>query len=269
MKKQLKQIAWLGFRCLPGWIKALIRQSYYAKVLKDFRKEQWPPSAGVQRLLTKGAKVVDVGANVGYVSRLFSEWVGPDGAVYSFEPVPDTFKVLASNIERLGLKNVHPVCAAASSMERDGFMEIPKYPEGRENYYESRVLSSDQAPQRAAAVKVRLGRLSTLLPGNAAPISLIKIDAEGHELDVVQGAIEVIRRDHPALLIEVEADPDQTDSPASRLFSLLETEGYKPCLLTGEVFQPRPSGARAIDYFFLPKRRFDQFFEGEKPARAE
>jgi len=56
-------------------------------------------SVVVRKLLRKGDVVVDVGANIGYYSLLFSRCVGTDGHVYSFEPVPQLASALRKNAD--------------------------------------------------------------------------------------------------------------------------------------------------------------------------
>ena len=145
-------------------------------------------------------------------------------------------------------------------------MEVPDYPDGGKNYYESRILSADKEGGAPAKMVVRMGRLDDLLPAEAAPIALIKIDAEGHELHVVQGARNILRRDRPALVIEVEGQPDDPVGSAGRLFSLMREAGYEVFLFTAGAFQLRRTGDLAVDYFFLPQGHPARLSMGEKPG---
>jgi hypothetical protein len=76
---------------------------------------------------------------------------------------------------------------------------------------------------------------------------------EGHELLAVKGALQVISRDKPALLIEVTGDPDRPDSPAGELFALLAGLGYQPFTWGSGKLHGRCSGEQQGDYFFLHK----------------
>src|SRR3954453_11048007 len=57
------------------------------------------------RLLRAGDKILDVGANIGYLTSLFAIRVGPSGMVHAFEPHPRVRERLTWNIARIGL---HP-----------------------------------------------------------------------------------------------------------------------------------------------------------------
>jgi hypothetical protein len=60
-------------------------------------------------LLNEGMTVIDIGANIGYHTRLFSRLVGPTGRVYAFEPDPECFEILAHNVAGTKYQNVIPV----------------------------------------------------------------------------------------------------------------------------------------------------------------
>ena len=52
----------------------------------------------LRNIIKEGMNVVDIGANIGYFSLLFSKWVGDKGKVYSIEPDPFNFDLLSKNI---------------------------------------------------------------------------------------------------------------------------------------------------------------------------
>lgn len=237
---------------LPRPVARAFRRGYYYSLVRRFRHEEWPPSAGVRQLLQAGQRAVDVGANIGHVTCFLSRCVGEGGRVYSVEPIPETFDVLRHNIRKLRLRNVEAFNCALSSREGAARMAVPEYEDGGRNYYESRVMEPGEAGGAALTVTVRLRRLDELLFRTPPPVHFMKIDAEGHELEVLLGAEQIVRRDHPVLLIEVAGDPEAPGSSAQKLFQFLEQEGYRPHVLAGDRLEPRRPGQRAVDYFFLP-----------------
>lgn len=203
--------------------------------------------------MNPGDCVVDAGANIGYVTLLLSRWVGEAGCVHSFEPVQETFEWLAESVRRLKLANVNLHNCGLSDSAHGATMGIPRYVSGGENLYESRIVEEGRGARFARTVNVSLNTLDALLAGSSQRLSFIKIDVEGHELLAVKGALRVISRDKPALLIEVTGDPDRPDLPAGELFALLAGLDYSPFVWDCGKLRERRFGEQQGDYFFLQK----------------
>jgi len=114
--------------------------------------------------------------------------------VIAFEPVVDTFSLLAANVQLYRNQNVTLVNAAAS--ERTGItgISIPRFENGLLNYYEASVGNGSGGLQ-----VMSLSVDSLCLPH---PVRLVKIDAEGHELKVLLGMTQLLARDKPVLIVE-------------------------------------------------------------------
>jgi FkbM family methyltransferase len=153
-----------------------------------------PEFARLPEWLGEGDWALDVGANIGHYTVRMSELVGRGGRVLAFEPVPRTFELLAANVALLPLTNVSLFNVAASDGCRDVGMRIPHFDGGPLNYYEAKITTED------AHLRVLSVRLDSL--GLREPIKLVKIDAEGHELSVLQGMTSIIERDRPRIIAE-------------------------------------------------------------------
>ena len=81
------------------------------------------------------------------------------------------------------------------------------------------------------------------------PVAFIKIDVEGHELSVLQGAQQTIRDNHPALLMEVE-DRHRPRARAS-VIEFLTPFGYAPYIVRNNVVQKLGSGDTQHNLLFL------------------
>lgn len=152
----------------------------------------------LHQLVKPGDWVVDIGANVGHYTRRLSELVGASGRVIAVEPVPTTFSLLAANCQHFPLANVTLVNVAAS--DHDGLVRIalPSLPTGLVNYYQAHVVEEGTA---------LLSVLATTIDGLALRhrVSLVKIDAEGHERQVLAGMRGLIEKWHPTLIVETES----------------------------------------------------------------
>jgi FkbM family methyltransferase len=150
----------------------------------------------LDRFLRPGDWALDIGANVGHYTMRMAELVGETGRVIAIEPIPDTFALLAENVRHFGHTNVSLFNCAASDRTASVGMEIPRWSDGLENYYQAHVV---QGTARLMILAIATDSMS--LPC----IRLAKIDAEGHELPVLRGMQGLVTRDHPVLIVETSA----------------------------------------------------------------
>ncbi len=233
---------------LPEPIQQFVRKAYYLQLLKSFQKT--PELDFLGHLLKKGDAAVDVGANIGVYTKCLSEAVGSLGHVFSIEPIPSTFDLLSFNIQKLDLSNVTLFKCAISDFDGEVKMSIPVYSTGGDNFYEAGILNKSFDNKKI--VKVKSLSLDSLLKDFNLKVSFIKIDVEGHELKVINGALVTIKNSMPAMLIEITNDPEDKDSDAAELFNLLRELGYHIFLLDGAQLKKYYPGAKSTNYFFLP-----------------
>ncbi|HEU0077291.1 MAG TPA: FkbM family methyltransferase [Longimicrobiaceae bacterium] len=238
---------------LPEPLLRSMKARYYARMLRSLTLDQEPDLLVVQHLVEPGDTVLDVGANIGVYTRVLSDLVGPAGRVISVEPTPQTFSILTYGIRSLGLTNVRAINAAASDREAAVTIEVPKYHDGGENYYEAHIVEGEGDGRSGAAnrrVRARSVTLDSIADG-LGPVAFVKCDVEGHELACITGAESLVSSHGPAWLIEVSGDPDVRGTSASRLFELLENQSYAPWFFDGEKVARRHPGDRSTNYFFL------------------
>jgi len=235
-------------RVLPESAVRTLKKHYYAYLLTHMPSD-WneDDAAAVPWFVNPSDVVVDVGANLGVFPRLLARLVGPNGKVYAFEPIPETYAYLCHNLARLHLPQINPVPVALSDAARTDIMVIPKYRWGADCWYDARIKTAEAKPAwREIAVKTQ-----TLDSFNLPRVSFIKCDANYHELAVLHGAWQTISRDHPAMLIEVNPDPDNLETSAYQTFHLLGEAGYAPYIFRDGEMHPRKIGERSQNYFFL------------------
>lgn len=207
------------------------------------------------RFVKPGENAIDIGANFGAYTKTLAELATP-GKVYAIEPVPYTFGILLRNIGQAKLTNVIPLQCAVSSETGSVIVEIPKFETGGDSFYEAHI--SNQPVNGLRSYSVPAKSLDSIWIEAGRPrIALVKCDVEGHELDVLHGATELIQREKPVWLIEVKGDPDESSGHAYNVLTLLEESGYRTYYLSGGVLHPRDRGKASLNYFFLPKNLSD------------
>ncbi len=169
-----------------------------------------------RRFLTAGDLAVDVGANIGTHSLAMARIVGPNGFVYAFEPQRIVFQTLCANIAVNSLYNLH--CVNAVVDESAGWIRLSDVDPGVENNFGGAEVRLLAGPAQAPPVlRVTLDEFL-----DVDRLKFVKIDVEGMETNVLQGARRLIERFRPVLYVE-NAFPDQ--SP--QLLNLLADLGYR------------------------------------------
>lgn len=188
--------------------------------------------------LCPGQTFVDVGANVGTYSLMAASLVGPTGRVMAFEPVPETRARLECNVALNHVPRLEIIPKALGSAPGTTVLHVAAGASG---------LSSRYTQTDGSRVEVETTTLDRELAGAMAP-TLIKIDVEGMELEVMRGARELLRGDSPPLIV-FEAHPDHmraaaTDYTAIRTF-LADNGGYQIYALGRRGLRNEPPEARA------------------------
>ena len=249
-------------RVLPEWLFARLAERHYLRVVRSFFAPEAPLFA---QLVDRGDHVVDLGANIGWYTRILSEAVGSVGRVYSVEPIPRTFRFLEYSVRTLGLTNVTLFNCATSDRDGTAVMQVPREA-GAENFYQASIIPAGDADPRLRHVEVRLASLDTLLANVAVPITFIKCDVEGHEANALLGACATITRFHPAMFVELTSDPDEEGSAASGLVRWLEQQGYGTYWLRDGTLARRVHGESSVNYFFLGETHVDRLLRLGTPV---
>lgn len=173
-------------------------------------------------LVRPGQTVLDIGANIGYYTLVLAKAVGSRGAVHAFEPVPRLFETLRRNVGANGFRNV--VAEKRACWSAAGEFEIYEAAggnSGKSSLFEQH--AQGVQGHRVQAITIDQYAREKKLDG----VRLIKIDVEGAETDVLEGAAETIRRCRPILVLEVVPRFLETRGSSLRAFtSLIESWGY-------------------------------------------
>jgi FkbM family methyltransferase len=149
-------------------------------------------------LVREGDTIVDVGANIGFITLAASRKVGPSGKVLAFEPVSSTCASLRHNLLINNASNVvvHEIALSNAC----GMVTIHEGPIGNKGCSSIRHISNASGH-----------RTVPMAPFDALDVSreavrLVKIDVEGAEQLVVQGMMEFLKRSRPHTIVEVSRD---------------------------------------------------------------
>lgn len=147
-----------------------------------------------KKIIKPGMTVVDIGAHIGYFTRIFSKLVGPSGLVYAFEPDPDNFQLLKKNVSMM--KNVFMHDKAISDHN------------GRVDFFQNTGKTGSHSliahPDRLQKIMVEAVTLDTAMDMEKVKnIDLIKMDIEGAELKAFLGMKNIVKTNN-ALNIVME-----------------------------------------------------------------
>lgn len=198
---------------VPDWLR--IRERAWREKRKGEKEIKIIPN-----LLVNCNRAIDIGANVGVWSYWLSKYAKQ---VESFEPNPKIFNAL----KNIKIKNVNSYNIALSNKSGSVDLLIPKGSKGFSNQGAS--LSSIKVQGEHKSISIEAKCLDEY---NFLDVDFIKIDVEGHEHEVIEGAQETINKFKPTMVIEMEEKHNQI--PIEDQISSVEKLGYKCCVLINE-----------------------------------
>ena len=192
----------------------LAKRPLLYKIFSNFRKRLNHEKLLYIEKIHYGNVVLDVGANKGYYTSLFSILVGRHGEVHSFEPVPESYKELLdlkTELDNVFTNNlaVGQKCGAAT-INYDPFdsekATLKDTTSSLPNRHQTQVISIDEYVEKH----------------ELSNVDFIKCDVEGFELEVLHGAIKTLKSLKPKVSLEITlAENDLKDT-----MHLLRSAGY-------------------------------------------
>ena len=187
--------------------------------------------------LSQGATFIDVGCHVGYYTLIGRQKVGDEGSVYAFDPNPFTYSVLMNNIMLNGYKNIYAYNCALSNKEGTSTLNIPVCDEGLSTLCSLKNLETEiqqskyKSSEVVHTVTKRLDNVFENLMENK--IALIKLDVEGFEQEVIEGAMNFILNKKPLnIIFEVnKMVPNQKSNQMRNILNLLRPIGYESFII--------------------------------------
>jgi FkbM family methyltransferase len=211
------------------------------------------------RLTEAGDLAVDAGANIGYTTSILGVRVGPLGRVICFEPNPEVFISLKENVEvwrkygQCGTFDLHQ--AALGKEQSKARLHMNEW--FLTNRGTSWVSDQPDDGKNVRVIEVPLYTLDQVL-GDRVTIGVMKMDVQGQELNVLQGAAGFLKRHAVRDIVFEEASPypapthDYLKSLGYAIFGLAETFSGISLVLNGQSpydpeFGPLPNYLATVE----------------------
>ncbi len=174
------------------------------------------------RLISPGSCIIDIGGHIGYVAQYFSSLAGSNGSVYVFEPAPNNLHYLQKNVANNPNITLVPKAVGSANGRKKMFVESIT---GQNcSFLYDYVVRRNAERSGMAGPKVYDTEVDVValdgfvLDANVSP-DFVKIDVEGFEWEVLQGAARTLDRVKPMLMVEMRANKE-------RVLTHLTQKGY-------------------------------------------
>ncbi|MGB3756632.1 MAG: FkbM family methyltransferase [Rivularia sp. (in: cyanobacteria)] len=200
----------------------------------------------IKKLLPNNGVFVDIGANIGIYSCIMANHLSAKGSVIAFEPMPENLEALYSNIALNQLKNIEVNELALSNRQQDFNLYVPFA-------HQQGATGCTQVWNPGDWVSVGSTNATTLdIAFQKQRLDFIKIDTQGHEFEILQGAKSTIERFQPLILCEVFKEN------RTKVFDLMKSWNYVIFKETRDGFLSTflPSEGW-VDVFLIPQDKVE------------
>lgn len=163
--------------------------------------------------------VIDIGANIGILTLTSAAIVGNNGAVYSIEAHPVTFKYLQGNVQLNNFKNIHLYNIAIG--DKNGLVSITDKKYDDENEI-----------NKNGNFKIRIMKLDDLLNRSLKRVQFLKVDVEGYEKFVFLGGTEILKKTDVVYFEFIQRLYIKYGYMLSDIFEILNSVGFNIYMIT-------------------------------------
>lgn len=201
----------------------------------------------IKKLLPVDGVFVDIGANIGIYSCIMANHVGVKGSVIAFEPMPENLEQLYSNIALNQIKNIEVNELALSNRQENFNLYVP-------STHQQEATGCTQVWNPGDWVSVGTTDATTLDTAfQKQRLDFIKIDTQGHEFEILQGAKSTIERLQPIILCEV------FEENRTKVFDLVKSWNYAIFKETRDGFLSNSLPSEGwVDVFLIPQHKVEK-----------
>ncbi len=199
----------------------------------------------IRKIVKPNSIIFDIGANIGTHTVPMALQASNTGKIFSFEPSRKTYQFLLKNIS--GLNNVYPVPMALS--DKNG---TSTFYNTSDNAY-SGLKITGKKPIVATENVITITIDDFVKIQEITRLDFIKIDVEGHEKEVIYGAINTIKNFRPIILVEICKNPKINFNPEDLIKKIAELD-YNIFKISGWKVVPFVAvNDTDYNYLFVPK----------------
>jgi len=162
----------------------------------------------------KTSNCIDIGANIGVVTLTMCRYANQ---VVSFEPTPETFKLLSSSIKENAISNckLHNIGLSNVKQQASFFVQTSGNI-GSSTLYPS----NSQQYQQEISIPLEVGDENSDIQ-SFSKLDIVKIDVEGHEPQVILGLKKTIKKHQPIIIMEWDNDSTRNGFATHKLFETI------------------------------------------------
>lgn len=196
-------------------LRRLLPPSFAIRLIATTNYRSGEPELKILKdLVNREKNSIDIGANKGVYTYFLSQL---SRQVFAYEPNPELAKFL---VKAVGSKvSVYPI--ALSNEEGTATLTVPIV--DTFEYDQLGSLKQQDTSEKMRTFTVPLKRLDDQEHTN---VGFVKIDVEGHEEAVIEGAIDLITKQRPTIMVEIE-QKHHTNKDITEIFSKILTLGYE------------------------------------------
>jgi FkbM family methyltransferase len=202
------------------------------RAIKARLRDQYVELEAIRRALKPGDTAVDVGANKGSYLLWLSRWV-KHGQVVAFEPQVDLANYLREACRALSLTNVTVESKAVSNAPGERILYLPHGERSSSASLSTRVADREACDN----VPVPAVTLDEYFATVRSRVKVVKIDVEGYERSVFQGAEKLLTEQSPLLVFECE-NRHLAQGDVQDVFNYLIRLGYAGAFVEGRKLRP-------------------------------